>query len=224
MPLSYKITNSHGITSYLIGTFHKVDAESIEKSHFRQILARCSALYCEAGTNRFVSSAQGSMLEGMHEYKYIPMRYVFDTAIAIEAWCRKIPIFSLDEEIPEVNLQLQDQLRLMRELGPNVYEKGFMDKMDLCGKNPNEQAKFKAWKDGNVTHLAMLREKILSDEVRTREDAWMKILIPRLLDKQEVICIAVGVGHIVGPDNIAKRFKRAGLKVDRIDDDLQSRL
>ncbi|HEV7736164.1 MAG TPA: TraB/GumN family protein [Chlamydiales bacterium] len=224
MPLSYKITNSNGVTSYLIGTYHKVDAESVEKSNFRQILACCSAVYCEAGTNRFVSSAQGSMPEGTHEYKHIPMRYVFDTAIVIEAWCRKIPVFSLDQEIPQVNLQLQQQLRQMRKLGPNAFEKSIMHQMDVFGKNPNEQANFKAWKDGNVTYLAMLREKVLSDEVRTRENAWMKILIPRLLEMQEGICIAVGVAHIVGPDNIAKRLKQAGLQVERIDDGLQSRL
>jgi uncharacterized protein YbaP (TraB family) len=60
--------------------------------------------------------------------------------------------------------------------------------------------------------------------ITKREEKWAEILVPQLLKTTQPICIAVGVAHVVGKDNLSDRFAKAGFKVELITPKHRSRL
>jgi len=212
----FEVTNSIGVKSFLIGTMHTVDKESVEDKRFRKILDKCSTLYTEMGNNFLITSSHGSIPEGDHPYRHIPLRYAYDEAIGIYAWCKKIPNISLDEKIPDQALALSSLIQRMRTKGPDFCEKVVMDNL----ANTTNETLLKKWKDGSVFKVvprprdsAEAEEMHFAEELH-RENVWCETLIPTLLTTQKPICIAVGAIHVAGAGSLSERFKKAGLKVE----------
>lgn len=223
----FEVTNQKGVTSYLIGTCHTVDKESIQDPAIWEIMEKCRALYSELGPNHFIPAAQGSMPEGAHPYQHIPLRYSYDTAITLAAWCKKVPIISLDKGVPCRDKQLAEAREKMQEEGIDKFEQSFMG---MCAKksyNPESLRTLHAWKNGNIACLKRCRDDYSKEPsfdqfVTQREKRWADTLIPKLLQTNESIAIAVGVGHIVGENNLSERFAKAGLKVKLLSSQPQS--
>jgi uncharacterized protein YbaP (TraB family) len=214
--VTYEITNPKGVKSYLIGTFHNLDAESLQRSNFQQIVDKCSALYSEAGTNFFISSAHGSNPEEDHPYKGVKYRYYLDLAITLRAWYNNIPIVALDQE--GAASQLREFCRQKGyEMGPDAFEKLDMQELEIRSQYTEFKKAFKAWSTGDIGALAVIRKTMHEDDDETRrEDQWLKILMPKLLEGQKSICIAVGAAHVVGTNSISDRIEKAGCKVELI--------
>ena len=207
--IKLKITNKQGVESYLIGNQHTVDELSIKDPDIKKIIDKCSTLYTEMGTFGFISSSQGSIPEGNHQYQHIPYRYEYDVAFNLSAWCRKIPIISLDYSCRK---EIFDLIRQeMRDQGPDEFEARLMKTratfvQDSLG---NE------WKNGNYCCFEMIRKMHPNTESIERENHWAKTLVPHLQATSQPICIAVGAMHIVG-DGLPEIFQKAGLKVEWI--------
>jgi uncharacterized protein YbaP (TraB family) len=80
----------------------------------------------------------------------------------------------------------------------------------------------KAWISGDTRKL----EQAFADEpdftpelrgllIRKRDELWAEALAKRLV-KPGTIFVAVGAGHLVGPDSVQKMLARKGLTVQRI--------
>lgn len=214
--LTFKITNQNGVDSYLIGTTHMATAESMSRSNFQQIIDKCSALYSEAGTNIFITSAEGSRPEGDHEYTNVRYRFFPDAAITLGAWAKKIPITSLDKGIPSVD-QMRDFSRAKSyEIGPDEFEKLTMQGHEETMKDPEAVRLADAWEQGNAEIWAENRNVQPYFIIAPREDQWMEILTPKLRETSKPICIAVGVAHVVGYNSLPDRLRKQGFKVERV--------
>lgn len=216
--LKFKITNDYGVESYLIGTWHVVDKPSINDPDINKIIDKCSVLYTEKGNYRFLDSSQGSLLEENHQYQHIPFRYSYDTALTIVAWCKKIPVMSLDYSFPGNAERWERTWRSFRDRGPDETERNFMDVYKKAGVDGygSRDPGFRAWKKGDIFALQNTRKSTAqSFQSIEREKHWAKTLVPHLMSSTQPICIAVGVYHTVG-NGLPEIFRKAGLKVERI--------
>ena len=80
-----------------------------------------------------------------------------------------------------------------------------------------------AWERGDVDTL----ERLVVEETRQqypdvyrvlfaeRNNAWMDVLM-RELDGSGVDFVAVGAGHMLGPDGLIEQFRARGLTVERV--------
>jgi len=217
----FEVTNQKGVKSYLVGTCHTVNKESTLDPAISEIIEKCAALYSELGINHFISAAQGSMPEEAHPYQYIPLRYSYDIAITLAAWCKKVPIISLDKGIPYRDKQLAEARKKMQEEGIDKFEQSFMKMRAKSSCNPESFRTLNAWKNSNIACLKRCRDDCLKEPffdqlVTQREEYWVKTLIPKLLNTEQPIAIAVGAAHVVGDNSLSERFARAGLKVELI--------
>ncbi len=219
--IQFAITNSKGVKSYLIGTIHIVDKESVQDPAIQEIIGKCSALYSESGMNCTLFEPQASMPEGDHQYSNFPFRYSYDTAITLAAWLKKIPIFSLDEGVPHRDQAVAEGRKALLEIGINELELTYMQVCSLNSAGPEYRSSLREWKNSNTASFKKSRmedsEHYPFDRYITqREEHWVKTLIPKLLNTEQPIAIAVGVNHVVGEDSLSERFARAGLKVEII--------
>lgn len=139
------------------------------------------------------------------------------------AW-HKIPIRSLDQYVPEMQkLLLDTEMEIKRkgaEAVGNRYaayrgaeQKGFF-------KRILAHYVVRTYQKGDLNEIAKLRQLTRQGQNAVkqakREQKWCEILIPKLLEADKPIGIAVGVNHIVGKDSLSERFAQAGLKVELI--------
>jgi uncharacterized protein YbaP (TraB family) len=214
---TFKITNpQNGVESTLIGTAHMANAETMGKLNVQQIIEKSSALYSEAGTNVFVTSAEGSRPEGDHEYTNITHRFCPDKAITLEAWAKRLPIHSLDRGIPAFDQMRDLQRAKSHEIGPDAFEQLTMQSHEQVPQSPEGVQLLDAWEQGNSEIWAQVRDAIAYGMIAPREDQWMKILTPKLKETSKPICIAVGVAHVVGYNSLPDRLRKEGFKVERV--------
>ena len=208
--IAFEITNSKGITSFLIGTCHFADQEMVEKSYFHRIIGQCSALYNEIGACHFITSVH--LPEGTHKYQSIKYRYKLDTVITLAANRLNLPIVALDDGIPERELLKEAHIKEIEKLGPKETERLSMLETIKKTSHPHFVALHQSVLKGDIAQLATLRPHVCSIE-EERETHWSKILIPELTTGQKPICIAVGALHTVGEGSLTERFQKAGLSV-----------
>ena len=80
------------------------------------------------------------------------------------------------------------------------------------------------YQQGNLDAIAKQRKIIIDTNkdcmygpsCKIREAKWSEILIPKLLEADKPIGIAVGFLHVHGQDSLSERFAQAGLKVELI--------
>ena len=84
-------------------------------------------------------------------------------------------------------------------------------------------ARLDAWLAGDVRALAAIADEIAvaypdaHREVNVERNArWVERLRTMLAD-EDTEFVAVGVGHLVGPDNLLGQLRAAGMEVDRVD-------
>jgi uncharacterized protein YbaP (TraB family) len=212
--MTYEITSPQGVKSYLIGTAHMVDRESIQKSGFQRIIAKCSRLYTEAGNDVCIINPYTGLLETEESYKHLPFHYFLDTAITLEAQYRKIPVYALDTGIVCVEKMMDVALNGAKEMGPEAHQKIMMKTLEELFENTSLLTVIKDWKARDVKAMAAVRDSMEYQLIALREDRWMDILLPLSVEKP--ICVAVGSGHIVGYDSLTERFKNEGFKVEPI--------
>jgi hypothetical protein len=218
----YGVTNSKKITSILWGTVHIIDAKSLQNISLRQLL-ECSELFTELGTHLPLPSNDGCF-PGVEKHD-IPYPHSVDGFVTIMAGWKKIPITSLDHQVPEMKVKLENADEKLKKIGAEAYgdsasehwASSQLDHLDLAYKIVH------AFRQGNLAEVEARRESskarepfIFEFETKKREEKWAGILIPKLLETDKPIGIAVGATHLVGEDGLAERFKRAGLKVERI--------
>jgi hypothetical protein len=218
--ITYEVTNQKGVKSYLIGTNHFVDKESVQDPAIMEIIGKCSALYSEFGINLFITSAHGSMPEGDHQYWDIPLRYKYDTAITLAAWCKKIPITSLDEGVPYRDAQQAEGRKTLEKCGVDEIERLFMEQASMFSRDPDLLLSLQQWKNGDIQSFKQDRynddDGLNYRRITQREEHWVKTLIPKLLETEQSIAIAVGASHVVGDNSLSERFAKSGLKVELI--------
>lgn len=220
--ITYEVTNQKGVKSYLIGTMHAVDKESVQDPAIMEIIGKCSALYSELGTNLFITSAAGSMPEGDHQYSTIPLRHTYDIAITLAAWCKKIPIISLDRGVVERDDEVTEYHEILQAVGADRVEEIFMFNSAIVSCDPNAFRDLQTWKNSDLE--SMQKHRVVSTGGDKRENHWLKTLIPKLLETEQPIAIAVGAGHVLGKDSLSERFAESGLKVALISPRPRSRL
>jgi len=208
--LKFKVTNDKGVESYLVGTCHVVDQASIKDPDINKIMDKCSTLYTEMGNYVFLTSAQGSMQEDNHQYQHIPIRYYYDVAFTIAAWCRKIPSLSLDVSVP--GNKIEETWHLIRKVDTDTMEKKLMNELE---KEDPKNRVFLAWKSAHIEFVENRRRNLGCTEAIEREKHWAKTLVPHLQNTTQPICIAVGAFHVVG-DGLLEIFSNAGLKIEWI--------
>ncbi len=223
---AFKVTHQ-GIESYLIGVTHNSNEEMITQSCFHRILDQCSTLYTEAGVNIFVTSPHLNIPEHDHAYKHIKDRFSLDDAITLEAWFRKIPILSLDQEVAEINQTTDQWIQKHSQGDPRILEQEMMAAAEkLAGFSVFAVLQSDTLK-GKIRKLSALKTRILQKDPSftnsdIREERWSQILIPVIRNTQTPICIAVGAAHVVGKGSLTNRFKKAGFKVEFIRSDCPS--
>lgn len=220
--VEYAITNSKGVTHILMGTLHAIDAKSLRNLCLDRIL-QCTELFTEAGTIQPLQSSSGCF-PGIKKYN-IPYPHKVDDFINIMAAWRKIPIKSLDQQIPEMQETIAEIVAARQMFGVEA----FGDSMDLHNYRTQTSLPLKemeelhrliqAYQQGNLNVLQEMREKKGPRDnlvVNLREDKWSEILISKLLDSDKPIGIAVGVLHVCGKGSLSERFAQAGMKVELI--------
>jgi hypothetical protein len=209
----YEITSPKGVKSYLIGT-SIVDKESIQYGSFRKIIAKCSRLFSEDGTERCKTHPYRE-IETNAQYQHIRFRYDLDMAITLEAMTKKIPIVALDPGIdPEYDADHAKHIQDIQEKGLVTYQERRVAWLEKQNKDPDVVLAIQKWKGHDVEYLAEKRLKRPYGLTAKWEDAWMKVLLPALSETQKPICVAVYCYHVVGYKGLAERFEKAGFKVE----------
>jgi len=192
----------------------------LKNSNCLSLVDRCTVLYNECKGDFFLSSAHGSNPEGDHEFKHVEYRYVLDAAITLRAWYNRIPIIALDEGIPEVSQFRDHQRKRWRAMGPDAYEKEYMEDRVLLAQDSKRK---NIWKYGSITMLLEERKRYPKSEYAERERRWAEIIIPALKKAETPICIAVGGAHLVGENSLTDLLKKARFTITRISSAMDAR-
>ncbi|WP_343214294.1 TraB/GumN family protein [Dyella sp. ASV21] len=80
-----------------------------------------------------------------------------------------------------------------------------------------------AWRDGDVSAIARLEDEELREESPTlyqrlivqRNQAWAKVIAERL-QQPGVSFVAVGAGHLAGPDSVQEQLRQLGIETTRL--------
>ena len=212
---TFKITNpQNGVESTLIGVAHMANAEAMRKLNVQQIIDKSSALYSEQGADVFITSADGSRPEEVHEYTNVKYRFYPDAAITLEAWSKRIPIHTLDAENSVA--ERTETRAIRRTIGTDEFEKLMMQHHQATGDNPELRQTLDAWEKGDAEFTAKARNEVPYRLIAPREDRWMEILTPKLRETSKPICIAVGAAHLVGHNSLPDRLRKEGFKVERV--------
>ena len=227
--VEYAVTNAKGVTHILLGTCHYVDAETLRNLCLDRIL-KCSELFTETGTLAPLNHMDGCF-PGVIKYT-IPYPHCVDDFLTIMAGWRKIPITSLDAQVPEMQDMIARVNAQCQKLGAVVYG-------NAKAYQRYKRQKFRSLSDRLVGRPAIYaykkRNTVFCDGIRSskgfkntqsqrREDKWCEILIPKLLESDKSIGIAVGMLHVCGKNSLSERFAKAGMKVELITPKRRSRL
>jgi uncharacterized protein YbaP (TraB family) len=116
-----------------------------------------------------------------------------------------------------------------RDIGELVeYSVGLQDtiQLQMLGKALDDSesygARLDAWLRGDVEALSMIADATASHyadahrEVNVERNARWVSRIRTMLDDGDTEFVAVGVGHLVGPDNLLNQLRAGGLAVERV--------
>jgi len=212
---AFRVINSMGVESYVIGSPHFSDEAGLRESCFHRIMEKCTTVYSEKGNYECVFSSQTSIPERDHQYRHVKYRFRFDAAILLEAFYRKIPVVALDlnNGLPEMDLGCQAILDVIDTHGVAGYEKAIMDCAEHIEK---EDALLIEHIKRGSSELPRYRRDLLEPSDYERENCWVKILIPALKNTQTPICIVVGALHLFGKNGLGHRFLNEKMQVHKI--------
>ena len=119
---------------------------------------------------------------------------------------------------------IEQQIGFLANLAPDVQRQMLVDAIDQT-EMTSEQLDLlsTAWERGDVDTL----ERLVVEDTRQqypevyrvlfaeRNNAWMETLT-RELDGSGVDFVAVGAGHLLGPDGLVEQFRAGGLTVERV--------
>jgi hypothetical protein len=119
---------------------------------------------------------------------------------------------------------IDEQLGFLANLSPQLQHQMLLEAIDEAAQGPAELAQMtRAWERGDTSAL----ERIVVDETRhdypelyqvlfvRRNAAWLPI-IERELAGSNTEFIAVGAGHLLGPDGLIAQLRARGLHVERV--------
>ncbi|MBW3140494.1 TraB/GumN family protein [Ferrimonas balearica] len=171
----------------------------------KQVAQRCQQLgfACDLGVSPWLLSAQLAMLQ-MAQAGYQP-----DLGVDSMLLSRKgqKPLWQLES--------MGRQMAIFTELSQSAQ--WAMLESTLEDADPTELVQ--AWRGGNAAELDALMRDGLSDS----DELWQRLMVDRnhdmastigdWLERQDRVFIAVGAGHLVGPDGIPTLLKQAGVTV-----------
>ncbi len=119
---------------------------------------------------------------------------------------------------------IDEQLGYLANLSPRVQRQMLLEAIDEAEQGPSELAQMTdAWEHGDLGAL----QRIVVDEMRRdypelyqvlfirRNAAWLPV-IQRQLQGSGTAFIAVGAGHLLGPDGLVAQLRAHGARVDRV--------
>ncbi|MBS0385423.1 MAG: TraB/GumN family protein [Proteobacteria bacterium] len=119
---------------------------------------------------------------------------------------------------------IDEQLGFLANLSPRLQRQMLLEAIDEAEQGPAELAELTgAWEHGDVGAL----QRIVVDEMRRdypelyqvlfvrRNAAWL-LVIQHELQGSGVAFIAVGAGHLLGPDGLVAQLRARGVRVDRV--------
>jgi hypothetical protein len=119
---------------------------------------------------------------------------------------------------------IDEQLGFLANLSPQLQHQMLLEAIDEAAQGPAELAQMtRAWERGDTNTL----ERIVVEETRReypelyqvlflrRNAAWLPI-VERELAGNNTEFIAVGAGHLLGPDGLIAQLRARGLRVERV--------
>jgi hypothetical protein len=119
---------------------------------------------------------------------------------------------------------IDEQLGFLANLSPQLQHQMLLEAIDEAEQGPQELAQMtRAWERGDTSAL----ERIVVEEMRhdypelyqvlfvRRNQAWLPV-IQHELQGQGVAFVAVGAGHLLGPDGLVAQLRARGVRVDRL--------
>lgn len=224
----WKVTNSKGVTNYLIGTIHQGTKAMGQAKGIVKAIESSEKFFTELGLLNSWKSPYASSMDSRFPFH-------MDVHIALEASKRKKPIFALD------NIKLEKAtIKAVEEIRKN-QSSTTSKKIDFSKEAPSAkyfvspQLKFDSnhpiigkkfwkiviyqyfnlWQKGDQSELIEFAKQIESDDsyalADLRTKAWLKNsyksndsekalpgLIRQIQDANKPICIAVGTSHCFG--------------------------
>lgn len=118
----------------------------------------------------------------------------------------------------------EEQIRFFADLSPKLQMDLLHNSLDDYAKGPAQiKALITAWQAGNVAaiakivnldmrrHYPELYKVLLAD----RNVAWAK-QIEALLKQQGTFFVAVGAGHLAGPDSVQVQLRKLDIETERV--------
>ena len=118
----------------------------------------------------------------------------------------------------------EQQIRFLADLPPNVELSFLRATLHDIDKGPAELTELiSAWKNGDTATIARIED----EDVRTQAPAlYQRLLVQRnqtwagkivaMLQQPGTIFIAVGAGHLAGPDSVQAQLKAQGVTVEQV--------
>jgi uncharacterized protein YbaP (TraB family) len=119
---------------------------------------------------------------------------------------------------------IDEQLGFLANLSPQLQRQMLLEAIDEAEQGPSELAQMtSAWEHGDTRAL----QRIVVDEMRRdypelyevlfvrRNAAWLPV-IQHELQGSGTAFIAVGAGHLLGPDGLVAHLRAQGVRVDRL--------
>ncbi len=119
---------------------------------------------------------------------------------------------------------IDEQLGFLANLSPELQHQMLLEAINEAEQGPSELAEMtRAWERGDTAAL----ERIVVEETRRdypelyqvlfirRNQAWMPI-IQHQLEGSGAAFVAVGAGHLLGPDGLVTQLRARGVRVDRL--------
>jgi hypothetical protein len=119
---------------------------------------------------------------------------------------------------------IDEQLGFLANLSPELQHQMLLEAIDEAGEGPSELGDMtRAWERGDTSAL----ERIVVEDMRRdypelyrvlfirRNAAWLPV-IQHELDGSGVAFVAVGAGHLLGPDGLVAQLRSRGVRVERL--------
>jgi uncharacterized protein YbaP (TraB family) len=119
---------------------------------------------------------------------------------------------------------IDEQLGFLAHLSPKLQRQMLLEAIDEAEQGPAGLAQMTAaWERGDIDAL----QRTVVDETRNeypelydvlfrrRNTAWVQVIM-RELDGAGVAFVAVGAGHLLGPDGLVAQLRARGVRVERV--------